>query len=53
MTFSLPPLGCERRARLILRKFTINELLVILVEALRNGIADDLQVAFRRAWDEL
>jgi hypothetical protein len=51
MTLSPPPLGCKRPARLILRKFTINEL-VVLVEALRDGIADDLPVAFRRAWDE-
>jgi hypothetical protein len=52
MTLSPPPPGCERRARRIVRKFTLDELL-ILVEALRDGITDRLHVAFHRAWDPL
>ena len=50
MTFSPPPAGCERRARLILRKFALNELQV-LVKALRDGIANDLNLAFPRVCD--
>jgi len=51
MTLSPPSPGCERRARLILRKFTLNELQV-LVKALRDGIAGDLKVALHlRDWE--
>ena len=51
LRLSPPPPGCERRARLTLRKFTIKELLV-LVKALRDGMPGHLQIAFRPAWDE-
>ena len=36
LTLSPPPPGCEQRARLILRKFTLNELQV-LAKALRDA----------------